>query len=180
MKNVSSQDAALPRQKKPLYRSQIDGALYYERRRTMREQQQVLERAGLTREAQALTPKINALTADIQRCARQAMHEHEQCVIATHLALVACDLLTLVADRVADIFEANSAMGRNDATVKVVDNIRTIADDFNQVVQAIDHLPGNAGMMYAEMSDAVTDGMVDTLLSRITEYLKRPHTGAIK
>jgi uncharacterized protein YoxC len=180
MKNVSSQDAALPRQKKPLYRSQIDGALYYERRRTMREQQQVLERAGLTREAQALTPKINALTADIQRCARQAMHEHEQCVIATHLALVACDLLTLVADRVADIFEANSAMGRNDATVKVVDNIRTIADDFNQVVQAIDMLPGNAGMVYADMSEFAIQGILDTMLNRINEYLNKPGTNAIK
>ena len=165
---------------KVLYKAQVEGAKLIAKKQRVQTQADVFKRAGLDDVAKRLTPVLNELTYEIQQADNLAQEQHEECILATHLALVSCDLMTLVADKVAEIFTRCSVQSSKDPAMGFVSLITGIADEFNNVVQTIDLLPDDAGMIYADMAEFAVDGIVETLTERIQSYLQRPKTGCLK
>ena len=147
----------------------------YSQEMTMRQQRDVLDKCGLTKQAREVDRRIMEHQAVINRIRQKVMQQRDDLVRAMLLGFCAADIATTCADRLGETFDRHTVGTDNEGGNYIATLIRMQAEEWNKCVQLIDGDGVNGServsMYYSELAEDVVARVLPVMLDTINEYM---------
>ena len=144
-------------------------------RRQMQEQQQVLERAGLDREASIIEQHIREKSEAIKQKADEVSRARDQLVRHMLLAFAAGDIATTCADLLAETFDELTYGEDRTGGNQLAELFRNQAEEWNRCVQMVDgdseHGNERVSMYYSEIAEEICDTVIPQIRDIINRHM---------